>query len=73
MRKQTKARDMEGRELQRGDTVATVTGNLTAKVTDIAIETDNTMFVCLRPVHQPFSKGIWHAADRVQRVAVAKK
>ncbi len=68
-----KAIDIDGRELSRGDTVATVNGNVTAKVTDIACEFDDTLFVCLRPVHRPFGKGIWHAADQVQRIAVGKK
>ncbi len=73
VRKSSRALDVDGRELQKGDTVATLTGNMTAKVTDIALEADNTMFVCLRPVHRPFSKGIWHPADQVQRIALAKK
>ncbi len=72
-RKLNKTMDVDGRELRKGDTVATLSGNITAKVTDIVMESDRTSFVCLRPVHQPFSKGIWHAADQVQRIAVAKR
>ncbi|MEX0776677.1 MAG: hypothetical protein WD042_13320 [Phycisphaeraceae bacterium] len=66
-------KDFDGRPLQKGDTVATLTGNVTAKVTDIVVDTDSTSFVCLRPVHRPFSRGVWHAADQVQRIATAKK
>ena len=73
VRKTTRAIDIDGREVYRGDTVATLTGNMTAKVMDIASESDNTTFICLRPVHLPFSKGIWHAADQVQRIAAGKR
>ena len=73
MRKVNHATDIDGRVVRRGDTVATLTGNLTAKVCDIALETDDTAFVCLRAVHQPFSRGIWHAADQVQRIAAARR
>jgi len=72
-KKTSKTHDVDGRELRKGDTVATLTDNVTAKVTDIVVETDLTSFVCLRPVHRPFSKGVWHAADQVQRIAVAKR
>jgi hypothetical protein len=71
MRKVKKATDVDGREVQKGDTVATLTGNMTAKVYDIAVESD-TAFLCLRPLHHPFSRGVWHAADHVQRIATAK-
>ncbi len=73
MRKVAKANDVDGRMIRKGDTVATLTGNLTAKVCDIAMETDQTYFVCLRAVHHPFSRGVWHAADQVLRVAGAKR
>jgi hypothetical protein len=69
MRKVSKTIDISGREVRKGDTVTTISGNMTGKVCDIAVETDSTMFVCLRAVHMPFSRGIWHAADQVQLVA----
>jgi hypothetical protein len=65
--------DVDGREVRKGDVVATLSGSLTAKVTAICVESDSTHFVCLRPVHQPFSKGIWHAAEQVQRIGTAKR
>ena len=71
MRKVKTVRDCDGRKVGKGDTVATLTGNLTAKVCDLASDSDQG-FVCLRPVHHPFSKGVWHASDHVQRIAVAK-
>ena len=71
MRKVKRAKDCDGRDILKGDTVATLTGNLTAKVCDLAAESD-IEFVCLRPIHHPFSKGVWHAADHVQRIAVGK-
>jgi hypothetical protein len=73
MRKTSLAKDVDGRDVRKGDTVATINGNLTAKVCDICIETDQTVFVCLRATHQPFSKGIWHAADQVQRIGIARR
>lgn len=63
--------DIDGREIHKGDVVATITGNLTAKICDIA-EDFGTLFVCLRAVQHPFSKGVWHAADQVQLIKPAK-
>jgi hypothetical protein len=62
------AYDISGRSLSKGDTVSTVTGALTGRISDIAME-EETTFVCLRPVHQPYGRGVWHAADRVVYVA----
>ena len=73
MRKINHTNDMGGRKLGKGDTVMTVSGNVTAKVCDIALETDSTAFVCLRAVHQPFSRGVWHAADQVMWIASARR
>ena len=67
MKKVATAEDVDGQELRKGDIVATLSGNLTAKVCDLAEEM-GTLFVCLRAVQHPFSKGIWHAADQVQRI-----
>lgn len=69
--KVAEAIDVDGRELHKGDVVATITGNLTAKICDIA-EDFGTLFVCLRAVQHPFSKGVWHAADQVQLIKPAK-
>ncbi|HEX7008571.1 MAG TPA: hypothetical protein VF184_01225 [Phycisphaeraceae bacterium] len=68
MRKIDQTQDYSGRPLERGDTVSTLNGHLTARVCDIATDGETT-FVCLRPLHQPYSPGIWHAADRVIWVA----
>lgn len=68
-----KAVDLNGVELHKGDTVSTLNGGTTAKVCDIAFEPDETAFVRLRPLHSPFSRGIWHAAEHVQRVAAARR
>ncbi len=73
VRKIAKAKDVDGRSLEKGDTVATLLDNVTAKIADVAVESDDTAFVCLRPAHRPFSKGVWHPADQVQRIGRAKK
>lgn len=64
--------DVSGRELNKGDTVSTLNGAMTARISDIALEGD-AAFVRLRPVFQPYGPGIWHAADRVVYVAAGKK
>jgi hypothetical protein len=46
----------------------TISGQETARVCDLALEAD-MQFVCLRPLHRPYGKGIWHASDRVQLVS----
>lgn len=73
MRKVKTAKDFNGNEVRRGDVVSTLDGRLTAKVCDIAMEMDKTTFVRLRPVHSPFDKGIWHAAEHVQWVSGGRK
>jgi hypothetical protein len=73
MRKISHTSDMGGRKLHKGDTVMTLADSVTARVCDIAVENDSTAFVCLRAVHQPFSRGIWHAADQVVWVANARR
>jgi hypothetical protein len=73
MRKISQTRDMSGRKMHKGDTVVIVRGSVTAKVCDIAVESDSTAFVCLRAVHRPFSRGIWHAADQVMWVSAARR
>ena len=64
--------DIDGRELGRGDTVLTISNQETARVCDMAMEFD-TGFVCLRPLHRPYGKGVWHAADRTQLVSKSEK
>jgi hypothetical protein len=72
MKKIGKSNDVDGRDLQKGDIVATLSGNLTAKICDVA-EEGGAQFVCLRAVQRPFSKGIWHPSDQVQRIKAAKR
>ena len=72
MEKMDSTLDVSGRELNKGDTVSTLNGSMTARISDIAREGD-AFFVRLRPVFQPYGPGIWHAADRVVYVAAGKK
>ena len=72
MKKVTTAEDANGRPLEKGDTVTTLNGSTTGKISDLATEGDTT-FVELRPVHQPYGPKVWHAAERVMWVAAAKK
>jgi len=65
-----RVRDVDGRHLKKGDTVATLNENLNAKVCDVRMEGE-TGFVRLRVAHQPYSRGIWHAADHVQLITSA--
>ena len=73
MRKVATVNDYAGHSIEKGDTVTTLSGGLTGKVCDLAVETDSTAFVCIKPTHRPFSKGVWHAADRVQRTGGSRK
>ena len=63
--------DVNGRTLSVGDTVSTVSGDLTGRVCGLATDA-GAYFVLLRPVHQPYGLGEWHAADRVFWVASAR-
>ena len=72
MKKIKMSEDVNGSELLKGDIVATLSGNLTAKICDVA-EDGGTHFVCLRAVQHPFSKGVWHPSDQVQRIKAAKR
>ena len=60
--------DVAGTPIQDGDTVVTVNGQSTGKVIDIQREED-IHFVCLRPAHQSYGKGVWYASDQVFWVA----
>lgn len=70
MRKIQAGKDHSDRALHRGDTVTTLNGYLTARVCDIASE-EGEIFVRLRPLHQPYGPGTWHAAEHVMWVANA--
>ncbi|MEX0884857.1 MAG: hypothetical protein WD009_00320 [Phycisphaeraceae bacterium] len=72
MRKLEHAVDYSGRQLTMGDTVSTLNGYLTARICDIAAD-DGAAFVRLRPAHQPYGRGTWHAADRVVWVAAGNR
>lgn len=64
MRQIDDATDLNGRALQRGDTVTTVGGSTTGKIKDI-VSDDGALFIEVRPLHRASGKGVWHAADRV--------
>ncbi|MEZ6192152.1 MAG: hypothetical protein R3C45_12810 [Phycisphaerales bacterium] len=64
MRQIDDATDLNGRPLQRGDTVTTVGGGTTGKIKDI-VSDDGALFIEVRPLHRASGKGVWHAADRV--------
>ncbi len=72
MRKLDQTEDYSGRALERGDMVSTLNGQLTGRISDIAADGE-TIFVRLRPLHQPYGKGTWHAADRLIWVAAANR
>jgi hypothetical protein len=72
MRKVSEAWDMSGRALTKGDTVSTANGALTGRVSDLA-EEEGAFFVCVRPIYQPYGRGVWHAADRVIYVASGQR
>ncbi|MFP4144874.1 MAG: hypothetical protein ACLFV3_06985 [Phycisphaeraceae bacterium] len=72
MQKIENTTDHSGRPLERGDTVTTLNGYLTARISDIAAEGEMT-FVRLRPLHQPYGPGTWHAADRVIWVSASNR
>lgn len=72
MSKIAHASDCSGRKLTKGDTVTDLAGQITGRICDIANE-DGTLFVRLRPLHQPYTNGVWHAADRVLWLADARK
>lgn len=63
--------DVNGLELQKGDVVAPLTGDFKGKICGVKEEM-GTGFVCVRASHRPYSKGIWYAAEHVQRLAIAK-
>lgn len=60
--------DVAGTPIEKGDTVVAVNGQTTGRVCEISFE-DDLGFVCIRPVHQAYGKGVWYAADQVFWVA----
>ena len=60
--------DIAGTPILNGDTVVTVNGQSTGRVCEIRRE-DDIDFICLRPVHQAYGKGVWYASDQVFWVA----
>lgn len=72
MRRIPQANDADGHIVRKGDIVAPIRENFRARVCDIAIESD-AEFVQLKPVHQPYSRAVWHAAEHVMWLAPAKR
>ena len=72
MQKTDMAYDYSGRALAKGDTVSTLSGDMTGRISDLASE-DDTCFVRLRPVHQPYGRGTWYAADRLVYLASSQR
>ena len=72
MRKLKKTHDVSGREIGVGDTVTTLMGDVTGKVCDICRDSD-VYFVRVRPLHQSYGQGMWHAADRTVWLSKSRK
>ena len=66
------ARDIAGYEIRKGDTVSTVNDHVTARVCDLALE-GGTAFVRIRPLHQPYARGLWYAAEQVLLLTTARR
>jgi len=64
--------DLNGRDMERGDTVTTIAGDTTGKIKDIVCD-DGAVFVEVRPLHKSTGKGIWHASDRLLRLSGERK
>ena len=77
MRKVLHAIDVTGHEVDKGDTVTTLNGQMTARVCDIAVDDEvldeEVQFVCLRPIHQPYARGIWYSSDQVMWVSKGRR
>jgi len=71
MRKMKKTIDVSGRVIALGDTVTTINGDLTGKICDICRDAD-VNFVRVRPLHQSYGQGMWHAADRTMWLSTAR-
>jgi hypothetical protein len=66
------AHDVADQSMVRGDTVSSLAGQMTGRICDIASQED-TLFVMLRPVGQPYAVGVWYAADQVLRLGRSGK
>jgi len=66
------ATDFDGQEIRKGDTVATLSDNVTARVCDLC-EEGGMEWVRLRPAHQLYGRGIWHSAVQVVRLGGPRK
>ncbi|MDX1681838.1 MAG: hypothetical protein R3336_01845 [Phycisphaeraceae bacterium] len=64
--------DVDGKTLNKGDTVTTLGDMMSARISDMATDS-GTDFVCLRPLHRPYGKGVWHSADRVKLLKKKKR
>jgi len=65
------AKDIDGRILEKGDTVVTLSDQMSARISDLA-EDGGMEFVCLRPLHLPYGRGTWDSADRVKLLSKKK-
>ncbi len=72
MAKVEAANDYSGRKVEKGDTVVLLNDNSSAKVADLARDGDQ-FFLRLRPLHQPYGKGVWHPADQVVFQSASRK
>ena len=72
MQKINKTNDVSGREMGVGDTVTTLNGDVTGKICDICQDSD-VAFVRVRPLHQSYGQGMWHAADRTMWLSASRK
>lgn len=64
MTKVEEAVDYSGRKVEKGDTVILMSDNSSAKVADLAKDGDQ-FFLRLRPLHQPYGRGVWLPSDHV--------
>jgi hypothetical protein len=72
MRRVKQVPDVSGRLLNKGDTVATLNGQMTGRVWELA-ESDETTFVQVRPVYQPYGQAVWYASEQVIWVATSQQ
>ena len=68
MKRVREAPDMTGRLIRKGDTVSAVNGSDSGRVWDLK-DDDGIVFVCIRPVHQPYANPVWYASDQLLWVA----
>lgn len=66
-----KAIDVNGLEVKRGDVVAPINGDFKGRVCDVRSE-DGLAFICIRPAHRPYSRGVWYPCEHVQRLAAGR-